>query len=128
MEVYDEDTLNEFELQFFQLCYSLTHFYFQVVYTSNKFKHGFTDHLISCGIVLVLIRWIPILTVVASICGSVIVVCCTSDVWKMEIYDEDTLNEFELQRQKNIIKNYEFMKVICFIVTSLLLSEILKFW
>ena len=28
----------------------------------------------------------------------------------MEIYDEDTLNEFELQRQKNIIKNYEFMK------------------
>ena len=28
----------------------------------------------------------------------------------MEIYDEDTLNPFELQRQKNIIKNYEFMK------------------
>ena len=29
----------------------------------------------------------------------------------MEIYDEDTLNPFELDRQKNIIKNYEFMKV-----------------
>ena len=28
----------------------------------------------------------------------------------VEIYDEDTLTEFELNRQRNIIKNYEFMK------------------
>ena len=28
---------------------------------------------------------------------------------KLEIYDEDTLNEFELNRQNNIIRNYEFM-------------------
>ncbi len=28
----------------------------------------------------------------------------------MEIYDEDTLNEYEIQRQRNIISNYEFMK------------------
>ena len=29
---------------------------------------------------------------------------------KLEIYDEDTLNEFELKRQNNIIRNYEFMR------------------
>ena len=28
----------------------------------------------------------------------------------VEIYDEDTLTEFELNRQRNIIKNFEFMK------------------
>merc|ERR1712168_934266 len=28
----------------------------------------------------------------------------------VEIYDEETLTEFELNRQRNIIKNYEFMK------------------
>ena len=28
----------------------------------------------------------------------------------MEIYDWDTLTPFELNRQKNIIRNYEFMK------------------
>ena len=30
---------------------------------------------------------------------------------KLEIYDEDTLNEFELRRQNNIIRNYEFFKL-----------------
>ena len=30
---------------------------------------------------------------------------------KLEIYDEDTLNEFELKRQNNIIRNYEFFKL-----------------
>eukprot|EP00794_Sanderia_malayensis_P019464 gene19464-21387_t len=28
----------------------------------------------------------------------------------MEIYDEDTLTEYEMKRQRNIISNYEFMK------------------
>ena len=28
----------------------------------------------------------------------------------MEIYDWETLTEFETNRQKNIIRNYEFMK------------------
>ena len=28
----------------------------------------------------------------------------------MEIFDEEDLTPFELQRQKNIIRNYEFMK------------------
>ena len=30
---------------------------------------------------------------------------------KLEIYDEDTLNELELKRQNNIIRNYEFFKL-----------------
>ena len=29
---------------------------------------------------------------------------------KLEIYDEDTLNDFELNRQNNIIRNWEFMR------------------
>ena len=30
---------------------------------------------------------------------------------KLEIYDEDTLNEFEQNRQNNIIRNWEFMRL-----------------
>ena len=30
---------------------------------------------------------------------------------KLEIYDEDTLNEIELKRQNNIIRNWEFLKL-----------------
>ena len=31
-------------------------------------------------------------------------------VTAMEIFDESTLSEYEVLRQRNIIKNYEFMK------------------
>ena len=40
---------------------------------------------------------------------------------KLEIYDEDTLNEFELKRQNNIIRNYEFFKLCGKIVHYLVL-------
>ena len=38
----------------------------------------------------------------------------------MEIYDEEDLSAFELQRQRNIIKNYEFM-IACGLPTKLLI-------
>ena len=40
----------------------------------------------------------------------------------LEIYDEDTLNEFELKRQNNIIRNYEFFK-LCGKNVNLLLQD-----
>ena len=42
----------------------------------------------------------------------------------MEIYDWDTLTPFELNRQKNIIRNYEFMKAC----GKLLCKELVALW
>ena len=49
----------------------------------------------------------------------------------MEIYDWDTLTPFELNRQKNIIRNYEFMKACGEFVCSevvLMKTLVLDLW